>query len=115
MKVIAKNGKAYHEYAIMETLEGGISLLGTEIKSLRQSGCNLKEAFVRISRKAEAFLHQLDIPVYKFGNRSNHEPTRTRKLLLHRREITMLHDALEKKQLSCIPLQIYLKEIMLNY
>ena len=109
MAKLVSNKKAYFHYEIIETYEAGIKLLGTEIKSLRHTGCNLSEAYVRITRSKEAFLYQVDIPGYAFGNRTNHDPRRPRKLLLHKREIQALQDALEKKQLSCVPIQIHLK------
>ena len=86
IKVIAKNRKAFHDYHIEETFEAGISLVGTEVKSLRDGKANLKESYV-IIKNNEAFLFGCHISPYTHGNLQNHEPLRTRKLLLHRKEI----------------------------
>ena len=88
-KVVATNREAYHNYHILETYECGIALTGTEVKSIREGRCNLKDSYGLI-RDGEAWLLNAHISPYSHGNRENHEPTRTRKLLLHRREIDRL-------------------------
>lgn len=108
VKIISTNKKAHFQYQIEKKLECGICLLGTEIKSLRVHGCNLKEGYVRFSNN-EVFVYQMEIPQYKFGTHENHEPFRKRKLLLHKTEILMLKKEIERKSYSCIPLKIYLK------
>ena len=88
-KVIAQNKKARHDYFIEETYEAGLVLQGTEIKSIRNGRVNLKDSFAKVE-KGEVFLHNMHISPYEQGNRYNHDPLRTRKLLLHRREINKL-------------------------
>lgn len=107
-KIISTNRRVYHDYLISENLEAGLCLKGTEIKSLRTQGCRLNESFVLLEN-GEAWLCQMEIPEYAFGNRENHEPMAKRKLLLHKRQLTHLKKELEIKNLSCIPLKIYLK------
>ncbi len=85
------NRKASHQYKILETIEAGVELKGTEVKSLRAGKGNLSDAFARVE-KGEAWLYNFDIAVYTHGNRENHEPKRTRKLLLHKQEIRMLSE-----------------------
>lgn len=108
IKVIASNKKAYHDYFIDETFEAGIALVGTEVKSIRAGKVNLKEAFCRI-KGGEVFINNMNIAVYDFGNRENHEPTRMRKLLLHHGEIDKLTRLTEQKGLTLIPTKIYFK------
>jgi len=108
-KVAATNRKAYHDYYIQETLEAGMSLLGTEVKSLREGRVNLKEGYVAI-KDNEAFLLNCHISPYSHGNLQNHEPLRPRKLLLHRKEINRLWGALTQKGLTLLPLKIYFKK-----
>jgi SsrA-binding protein len=108
MKVLVRNRKAYHDYHIEDTLEAGIVLLGTEIKSLRAGRANLKDSYVSI-KDGEAFLVGTHISPYSHGNITNHEPLRTRKLLLHHREIDRLAGRVQQKGYSLIPLGIYLK------
>jgi SsrA-binding protein len=108
-KVAATNRKAYHDYFIQETLEAGMSLLGTEVKSLREGRVNLKEGYVAI-KDNEAFLLNCHISPYSHGNLQNHEPLRPRKLLLHRKEINRLWGALTQKGLTLLPLKIYFKK-----
>lgn len=107
-KIVATNRKAYHDYFIEETYEAGISLLGTEVKSLREGKVNLKDSYV-IIRDNEAFLLNCHISPYSHGNIQNHDPLRTRKLLLHRGEINKLFGALSQKGFTIIPLKIYFK------
>ena len=106
---LVSNRRARHDYEILETYEAGISLLGTEIKSLRDHGGTLQDAFVVIN-KGEAFLKNASIAPYKFGNAFNHEERRERKLLLHRHEIGQLKKLIDQKGLTVIPLAMYLKK-----
>lgn len=107
-KVLASNRKAFHLYKIDEVFEAGICLLGTEIKSLRQGKITLQESFARIQNE-EIFLHNCHISPYTHGNVGNHDPMRTRKLLLHHKEILYLMGKVQQKGLALIPLRIYLK------
>jgi SsrA-binding protein len=107
-KVIATNRKAFHEYFILQKLEAGIALTGTEVKALREGLVNLKDSYVNFVR-GEAFLFGMHISPYTHGNRENHEPERTRKLLLHRREIAKLRVQLVEKGLTIVPLRLYFK------
>lgn len=107
-KLICNNKKAYHDYFIEEKLEAGLVLQGTEVKSLRAGKVNLGDAFMLV-RDGEAYLHNLNISHYAFGNRQNHQPDRNRKLLLHRREIDRLYGRIREKGLSVIPLRLYFK------
>ncbi len=109
MKVICQNRKAYHDYYIEETLEAGISLLGTEVKSLREGKANLKDSYVIIKGK-EPFLLNCHISPYSHGNIVNHDPLRSRKLLLHRKEIEGLMGKSLQKGYTLIPLKIYFKD-----
>jgi SsrA-binding protein len=107
-KLIASNKKAEHDYFVLQKLEAGIALQGTEVKSLRDGKANLKDAYV-IFKKDEAFLFAAHISGYSHGNRENHDPERTRKLLLHRREIEKLHVQVVEKGLTVVPLRLYFK------
>ncbi|MGA9174872.1 MAG: SsrA-binding protein SmpB [Thermoactinomyces sp.] len=107
-KVIAKNKKAYHDYHIEETFEAGIVLTGTEIKSIRQGRVNLKDSYARID-KGELFIVGMHISPFEQGNRFNVDPTRTRKLLMHRKEIDKLLGQTKIKGLTLIPLDIHLR------
>ena len=106
---VARNPKATHDYHILETWECGIVLTGTEVKSLRNGKASIKEAYARL-RNGEVFLDGMNITPYEQGNRYNHDPVRTRKLLLHRREIEKLIGGVEQKGLSLIPLELYFKD-----
>jgi SsrA-binding protein len=105
-KLITSNKKARRDYFIVETLEAGVVLTGTEVKSLRDGKASLAEAYVRVE-EGEAFLVGAHIPEYSHGNRENHEPTRRRKLLLHRKEIDRLLSKVQEKGLTVIPLRLY--------
>jgi SsrA-binding protein len=107
-KVIAQNKKAGHDFFIEETYEAGIVLQGTEIKSIRAGKVNLKDSFARI-QKGEMFLFNMHISTYEQGNRYNHDPLRTRKLLLHRKQINKLIGETKEEGYSLIPLKMYLK------
>lgn len=108
VKMITVNRQAYHDYEVERTIEAGISLVGTEIKSIRDGKVNLRGSYA-IARKGELWLENAHIAVYEQGNRYNHEPTRNRKLLLHRREIMQLQARVETKGLTLVPLKLYLK------
>lgn len=108
MKIIAQNRKAFHDYHIEEKCEAGIALVGTEVKSAREGRANLKESYVLI-KDGEAFLLNCHISPYKHGNIMNHEPLRTRKLLLHKKEILKLQAKTAQKGYSLIPLKLYVK------
>ncbi|RPI89877.1 MAG: SsrA-binding protein SmpB [Spirochaetales bacterium] len=105
---IAKNKKARFEYEILETFEAGIVLVGTEVKSVRQKKVSINESFARV-KNGEPFILGLNIAVYEMGNRFNHEPTRERKLLLHKHEIKRLIGKLKEKGLTLVPLKMYFK------
>lgn len=109
MEDLVSNRKAHHHYEILETLEAGIVLLGTEIKSLRDHGGNLQDAYV-VFHQGEAYLKNSSISPYKFGNIYNHEERRERKLLLHKRELDRLRSTVDEKGLTLIPLALYLKK-----
>ena len=109
MKVISQNRKAYHDYHVEDTLEAGIALLGTEVKSLREGRANLKDSYV-ILKSGEAFLLNCHISPYSHGNIMNHDPLRTRKLLMHRNEIDRLRGKVEGKGYTLIPLKLYFKD-----
>jgi SsrA-binding protein len=110
-QTIALNRRARHEYAVEETLEAGIALTGTEIKSIRAGRVNLAEAYARIER-GEAWLIGAHIAPYEQGNRNNHEPTRTRKLLLHRDQISELVGRTQAKGFTLVPLKLYIRNGM---
>jgi SsrA-binding protein len=108
-KLIAQNKKAAHDYFIEETYEAGIVLQGTEIKSIRAGKVNLKDSFAKVE-KGEVFLHNMHISPYEQGNRYNHDPLRTRKLLLHRREINKLIGYTKEQGYTLVPLKLYIKD-----
>jgi SsrA-binding protein len=107
-KSVARNPKATHDYHILETWEAGIVLTGTEVKSLRNGKASIKEAYARV-RNGEVFLEGMNITPYEQGNRYNHDPVRSRKALLHRREIEKLIGAVEQKGLTLVPLELYFR------
>ncbi|MEF3255566.1 MAG: SsrA-binding protein SmpB [Deferribacterales bacterium] len=107
MKILAQNRKAYHDYEILETYEAGLVLTGTEVKSCKNGQINLKDSHIRIVN-GEAFLLNSHISPYEQGTYTNHEPTRTRKLLLHKKEINKLAGKSQEKGLTIIPLKVYL-------
>ncbi len=108
MKIVCQNRKAFHDYTIEDTLEAGIQLLGTEVKSLRDGKANLKDSYVLI-KNSEVFLFNCHISPYSHGNIMNHDPLRTRKLLLHRKEIEKLRGKAQQKGYTLMPLKIYFK------
>jgi SsrA-binding protein len=107
-KTLAQNRKASHDYFIEETYEAGIVLQGTEIKSIRAGRINLKDAHARIMQ-GEIFLLNMHIATYEQGNRFNHDPTRSRKLLLHRKEINKLIGLTQQQGYALVPLKMYIK------
>ncbi|MHC5251117.1 SsrA-binding protein SmpB [Listeria kieliensis] len=108
-KLIAQNKKARHDFSIEETFEAGIVLQGTEIKSVRNARVNLKDAYARVDR-GEVFLHNMHISPYEQGNRFNHDPLRTRKLLLHKKQISRLIGETKEAGYSIVPLKMYIKD-----
>jgi len=105
-KIVAENRKAFHDYHILETFEAGMVLKGTEVKSLRDRRVNLQDSYASV-KEGEVFLHHCHISPYSHGNLMNHDPIRTRKLLLHRKEINKLLGKTQQKGLTLIPLRIY--------
>jgi SsrA-binding protein len=108
-KLIAENRKARHDYHLLERVEAGIVLTGTEVKSLRDGRATLGQAWADI-REGEAWLQGAEIATYAQGNVANHEPTRPRKLLLHRRELERLYAQLREKGLTLVPTKLYFKD-----
>lgn len=106
---VAQNKKAYHDYFVLETYEAGIELVGTEVKSLRQGKCNLKDAWCNIDN-GEIFVNGMHISPYEHGNIFNREPMRTRKLLMHKKEIMRLFGTTKQDGLTLIPLSVYFKK-----
>lgn len=107
-KIITTNRDAYHNYHILETFEAGIKLVGTEVKSIREGRVNLKDAYAMV-RDGQAWLLNAHISHYSHGNRQNHDPTRERRLLLHKREIIRLQSKVLEKGLTLIPTRLYFK------
>ena len=105
-RLIAQNKKAYHDYFIEETYQAGISLAGTEVKSLREGKCSLKESFIRIEN-GSAFIYNMHISPYEQGNIFNKEPLRTRRLLLHKHEINKIAAAVTATGYTVVPLRVY--------
>lgn len=108
IKLIANNKKAYHDYFVEETFEAGISLHGTEVKSLRMGKCSIKESFVKVD-KNEVFVTNMHISPYEKGNIFNKDPLRVRKLLLHRSEIRKMTGSIAQKGYTLVPLKVYFK------
>ncbi len=106
MKLIANNKKAYHDFFIEEKYEAGLVLHGTEVKSLRQGKCSIKESFIRIEN-GEMFIYGMHISPYEKGNIFNKDPLRAKKLLLHKREIMKLLGKIKEKGYTLVPLQVY--------
>ncbi len=109
MKIVATNKKAYHDYHMEESYEAGIMLKGTEVKSLREGRANLKDSFARVENE-EIFLYNCHISPYSHGNIANHDPLRTRKLLMHKGEIQRLMEKMMQKGYTLLPLKIYFKD-----
>ena len=108
-KIIADNRKAHHDYELLETFEAGVALLGTEVKSIREGGVNLRDSFARIEG-GEVWIHNVHIRAYSSRGYSDHEPTRKRKLLLHRHEIRKLIGKTVEKGMTLVPVRMYLKD-----
>lgn len=108
-KLIANNKKASHDYFFEEVYEAGISLVGTEVKSLRMGKCSIKEAFIRIE-DGEAIIYQMHISPYEMGNIMNKDPIRPRKLLLHRHEIRKLMGQIAQKGYTIVPVEVYFSD-----
>ena len=108
VKLIANNKKAYHDYFVDDTYETGISLAGTEVKSLRMGKCSIKEAFVRIEN-GEVIIYGMHISPYEKGNIFNKDPLRPRKLLMHKYEINKLMGKIKEKGMTLVPLKVYFK------
>ena len=108
-KIIASNRRARHEYTIEDTVEAGLVLTGTEVKSLRAGRATISDGFGQIN-DSEAWLHGVHIPEYTQGTWTNHEPRRTRKLLLHRKEIDKLSSSIKERGLTLVPLSLYFKD-----
>lgn len=109
LRILSENRQARHNYTLLETIEAGVQLQGTEVKSIKSGKVQLKEAYADISGN-EAWLMNAHISEYSHGNRENHTPMRKRKLLLHRAEITRLHEKVREKGLSLVPLRLYMKK-----
>ena len=109
MEIIAKNRKAYFQYEILEKIEAGVVLTGTEVKSIRNRDVSINESFAHLNN-GEIFVYEMHIGEYKQGNRQNHEPKRVRKLLLHKREIAKITGKIKQKGYTMIPLSLYFKE-----
>jgi len=107
-KLIANNKKAYHDFFIEEKIEAGISLHGTEVKSMRMGKCSIKESFIRIE-KGEVFIYGMHVSPYEKGNIFNKDPLRIKKLLLHKSEIMKMEQKVKEKGITIVPLQVYLK------
>ena len=108
IKLVANNKKAYHDYFIEEKYEAGLSLVGTEVKSLREGKCSIKEAYIKMD-KGEAYVLGMNISPYEKGNIFNKDPLRVRKLLLHKAEINKLIGASSEQGYTIMPLQVYFK------
>ena len=108
VKLIANNKKAYHDYFIEDKYEAGISLAGTEVKSLRQGKCSIKESFIRIE-KGEVFIYGMHVSPYEKGNIFNKDPLRVKKLLLHKYEINKIAGKIAEKGNTLVPLQVYFR------
>ncbi|MEG0970945.1 MAG: SsrA-binding protein SmpB [Acidaminococcaceae bacterium] len=107
IKIVAENRKARHDYTIHETFEAGIELVGTEVKSLRAGKANLKDCYAQITKEAEVYVYGLHISPYDHGNQFNHDPLRTRRLLLHKEEIRRLLSKTKEKGYALVPLKLY--------
>ena len=112
-KLIANNKKAYHDYFIEEEYEAGIALHGTEVKSLRQGHCSVKESFIRIDNN-EVMIYGMHVSPYEKGNIFNRDPLRPKKLLLHRYEINKLQGRIKEKGYTLVPLKVYLKDSLVK-
>jgi SsrA-binding protein len=108
IKIVTTNRKAHHDYEILETIEAGLVLKGTEVKSLRQGKVSIQDSYA-IIKNGEAWLLNMHISPYEYGNIHNHDPLRDKKLLLHKREIILLATKIKERGLTLIPLKVYFK------
>lgn len=108
-RLIAENRQARHEYFVLETVEAGIALVGTEVKSLRNGAVNLKDSYATVSRAMEVWVEGMHVSPYEQGNIFNHDPRRPRKLLLHKREIHRLMGQVQQDGVTLVPLSLYFK------
>ena len=106
-KLISSNKKAYFDYTLFDKFEAGVSLLGTEIKSIRKNGANLKDSYIKITDNLEAILINCHISHYEFGNINNHEPLRERKLLLNKKEILKILNKIKQEKYTVVPTKMY--------
>jgi len=106
-KLISSNKKAHFDYLLFDKFEAGIALLGTEIKSIRRNGANLKDSYIKITDNLEAYLVNCHISPYEFGNIFNHEPRRERKLLLNKKEILKILNKVKQEKYTIVPTQMY--------
>jgi len=113
-KIIAKNKRASYDFFLEEKFEAGLSLLGTEVKSLRAGKVSIAEAWINIDKNEEAWIQNMTIPHYEFGNINNHDETRKRKLLLNKKEITKLQDQAKAQKLTIVPTIIYFKNSLVK-
>lgn len=113
-KQIAENRKARHEYMVLDSFEAGIELFGTEVKSVRKGAVNLRDSWCDISSDNEIFVKGMHISPYEQGNIFNREPTRDRKLLMHKKEITRLRNEVMQQGLTLIPLSLYFKDSLVK-
>lgn len=109
-KILIKNKKAYHDYFILERIEAGLVLVGTEIKSIRQGKCNLKDSYAKITKNKEIFLYNFHISPYENSGYTFHDPDRPKKLLLHKKEINKLWKKVVLSGYSLVPLSVYIKD-----
>lgn len=109
IKIIAKNKRASYDYSWEETFEAGMVLQGTEVKTLRSGRVTMTEAYILVDEKMEAWIYNMNIPHYEWGNINNHEETRKRKLLLHHQEILHLYHEMKAARLTIIPVKLYFK------
>jgi SsrA-binding protein len=109
IKIVCRNKRAFHEYEVSETIECGVVLTGTEVKSLRDGSASLEDAYAKLE-DGEVWLIGSDIPEYTMGNRMNHKPKRARKLLLHRREINKFAGKATQRGYTLVPLKLYFKD-----
>lgn len=108
IKIIAQNKKAWHDYYVLEQFEAGIALIGTEVKAIRNGGVNLKDSFCSV-KDGELFARGIHISPYEKGNIFNRDPLRDRRLLMHKREIRRLYNAVKQDGMTLVPLKLYLK------
>ncbi|MGA1598313.1 MAG: SsrA-binding protein SmpB [bacterium] len=110
IKILVTNRRARFDYEVLQTIEAGIELRGTEVKSIREGKVNLTEGYCRVGEDLQAYLLNVHVSPYDFGNRHNHDPLRERRLLLHRQEIRRLYGQVREQGLTLIPLKLYLKK-----